>query len=153
MIGGSHHLHLLRNTTAGKTHLIDVSVLVDLYDQPLGQGVDHRCAHAVESAGNFIASAAEFSAGMQHREHDFKRRTAGLCLNVHGNTAAIIYHGNGSVGINLHQNFRAIPCQRFVDGVIYDLIHQMVQTGRRRGPDIHAGPLTNRLQPLQNLNF
>jgi len=59
-----HDFDFLSNRTPRKLHLIDFSILVDLTRQPLGQGVYHGSAHTVESSGDFIAPAAELSAGV-----------------------------------------------------------------------------------------
>ena len=52
-----------------------------------------------------------------------------------------------------YENFSAIACQRFVNGVIHDFIYAMMQPPCVRGADIHAGPLPHGLQPLQHLNL
>ena len=39
----------------------------------------------------------------------------------------------------------AVTGQSLVDGIVYDLIHQMMETGGRGGTDIHAGPLADGL--------
>ena len=49
-VGLSHNVNTLGNIAAGKGHLIDLPVLVDLNLKPLGQGVDNRGANAVQSA-------------------------------------------------------------------------------------------------------
>jgi len=41
---------------------------------------------------------------------------------------------------------------RFIDGVVDNLVGEMVQAARRRVADIHAGALTDRLQPAQHLD-
>ena len=46
-----------------------------------------------------------------------------------------------------------VACQRLIDGVVHDLIDQMVQTGRGCRTDMHTGSLPNSLQAFQNLNL
>ena len=43
--------------------------------------------------------------------------------------------------------------QGLIDGVVHDLIHQVVQARGRGGADIHARPLAHRFQPLQHLDL
>jgi hypothetical protein len=69
---------------------IDLAVFEYLDLQPFGQGVDHGGAHAVEAAGDLVAAAAEFAAGVQHGVHHLKRGLAGLGLDVHGDAAAVV---------------------------------------------------------------
>ena len=47
----------------------------------------------------------------------------------------------------------AVSGQCLVDGVIDDLVDQMMQAGRPGGTDIHAGALADRLKSLKNLNL
>ena len=124
----SHDLHLTDNITAGEGHLIDLPLLVYLYRQPLRQGVDHAGAHAVKAAGHLITAAAELAAGMQHRKHHFQSGTARLGLNVHGNTASVVRHGDGSILIDGNLDLRAVAGQGLIDGVVHDLIYQVMET-------------------------
>ena len=107
----------------------------------------------MQTAGDLVASAAELTAGMQHGEHHFQSAFAGLLLHVHGNTAAVIRHGDNITGLDDHVDFRAVACQRLVNGVVHDFVHQMMQTGAGRGADIHTRTFPDGLQSLQHLNL
>ena len=144
---------MLQNVAAAEAHLIDLAVLVDLDLQPLGEGVDDRGAHAVQAAGHLVAPAAEFAAGVQHGEDDLQRALAGLLLNIHGDAAAVVGHANDVPLFDDDLDMGAVAGQRLVDGVIHDLIHQMVQARGRGGADVHARPLADRFQTLQNLDL
>ena len=52
--------------------------VADLYLQPLGQGVDHLGANAVQAARYLVSAATELTARVQHGEDDRHRRDA--CL-------------------------------------------------------------------------
>ena len=54
---------------------------------------------------------------------------------------------------DLHGNLVAVAGQGLVDGVVHDLVHQVVQAALRRGADIHAGALADGLQALQHLDL
>ena len=45
----------------------------------------------------------------------------------------------------------AVARQRLIDGVVHDLVDEMVQTGRAGGANVHTGTLPNSLQTLQDL--
>ena len=137
----------------GELHLIDFAIPVDLDHQPLGEGVDHGGAHAVEAAGNLVAASAELAAGMEDGVNDLQSGLAGLGLDVHGDAAAVVHHGDGIALVDLDDDVGAVARQGLVDGVVHDLIHQMVETGGGRGADIHAGTFPNGLQALQDLDF
>ena len=126
---------------------------MDLDREPLGKGVDDGCADAVQAAGDLIAAAAEFAARMQDRIDDLERGAAGLGLNVHGDAAAVIGDGDGVAGIDRHGDVGAVARKRLVDGVVHDLIDQMVQAAGGRRADIHARTFPDGLQPLQDLDL
>ena len=149
----AHDLHLLGDIAPGEAHLVDFSVLVDLHRQPFAEGVHHAGAHAVKAAGHLIAPAAELAAGVEHGEHHLQRGPARLGLDVHGDAAAVVGDGDGVAGVDGHSDVRAVARQRLVDGVVHDLIDQMVQSAGAGRADIHTGPLADGLQPLQHLNF
>ena len=144
----AHHGHLLGNLAPGELHLVNLAVLVDLDRQPLGKGVDHRRAHAVEAAGDLIAPAAELAAGVEDGVHHLQGGLAGLGLDVHGDAPAVVHDGDGVPLVDLDQNLRAEARQGLVDGVVHNLIDQMVEAGGGGGADIHAGPLPHGLQAL-----
>src|ERR1700722_15089670 len=53
--------------------LVLMTVAVDGQPQVIRQCVDHRYAHAVQSAGNLVGVVVELSAGMKDRHHHFGR--------------------------------------------------------------------------------
>ena len=153
VVGGADDGHLLRDVTAGEFHLVNLAVLMHLHGQPFGQRVDDARADAVQAAGDLIAPAAELAARVQDGKDDLERGTSGLRLNVHGDAAAVIDDGDGVVGIDLHGDVRAVAREGFVDGVIDDLIDEVVQTARGGRADVHARTLAHRFQSLKDLNF
>ena len=153
VVGVADDLHLLRDVAAGKFHLVNVAVLVHLHLQPLRKGVYNGGAHAVKAAGDLVASAAELAAGVQHGVHHLQGRPPGLGLDVHGDAAPVVGNGDGVALVDGHGDVRAVPGQRLVDGVVHDLIDEMVQTRGGRGADVHARPLAHGLQTLQHLDL
>ena len=107
----------------------------------------------MEAAGDLITAAAELTAGVEHRIDNLQSRFAGLGLDVNGDTAAVIGDGDGIAFIDDDVDLGAVSGQGFVDGVIHDLIDQMMQTGGRCGTDIHTGTLPNGLETFQHLNL
>ena len=143
-------VHRLASLKALGVHM---AVLGHLYLQPLGQSIYHRGAYAVQTAGYFIAGAAELTAGVEYGEHHRYSRQAGLFVNAGGNTTAVIPHANHITGQNLRLNVGADPGQCLVNGVVHNLIHQVVQTSGAGGADIHTRALADGLQALQHLNI
>ena len=146
-------LHLLGDRAAGELHLVDLPVAVHLHLQPFAQRVDDRGADAVQAAGDLVAAAAELAAGVQHRVDDLQRGTARLRLDVHGDAAAVVGDGDRPVRVDRHVDMRAEAGQRLVDGVVHDLVHEVVQAGRGGRADIHARALSDRLEALEHLDL
>ena len=82
----------------------------------------------MQTAGDLVAPAAELAARVQHRIDDLERGLARLLLNVHGNAAAVVGHADALAVLNGYLDMRAEARERLVDGIIDDLIYQMVQT-------------------------
>ena len=62
-------------------------------------------------------------------------------------------HISAAVCMQKHVDIGAETGQRLVDGVVHDLIYQMVQTAAGGGADIHTGALADSLQAFQNLDL
>ena len=71
---------------------------------------------------------------------------------VDRDTAAVVEARDRVVLVNPDLDAIAIACQRLVDGVVDDLVDQVVQTARAGGTDIHARTLADGLKSLENLN-
>ena len=125
------------------------------HHQPFRQGVDHGCTYAVQAAGHLVAGifAAELAAGVQHGVHNGDSRNAQLGLVFHGDAAAVVRHFDDVAGLDGHLDVGAVPGQGLVNGVVHDLIHQMVQARGTGGTDIHAGAFAHGLQPFQDLDL
>ena len=148
-----HHLHRLRDIPPGKFHFIDLPVLVDLDGEPLAEGVHHAGAHAVEAAGDLVAPAAELAAGVEDGEHHLQGRKPRLGLDVHGDAAAVVGDGDGVAFVDGDGDLGAVAGQGLVNGVVHDLIHQVVEPRLAGRADIHARALADGLQALQDLDL
>jgi hypothetical protein len=125
--------------------------------QPFGQRVHATHAHAVQAARHLVAVLVELAAGVQFGQRDFGGAALGLVLVVHlhagGNAAAVVGDADGVVGMDGDHDVIAVPGQRFVDGVVHHLEHQVVQAGAvARVADVHAGALAHGFQPFQDLD-
>ena len=129
MVCFANHMDFFDDISPGKTHLVDFSVLMDLNHQPLGKRIDHRSTDTVKTARDLIASSAELAAGVQHRKDDFQRALSGLFLNIYGNAASVVGDADDVPRFDAHFNMGAVSGQRLVDGVVDNLIDQVMQTG------------------------
>ena len=111
----------------------------------------------MQAARNLVAVLVELAAGVQFGQRNFGRRAFGLVLVVHldagGNAAAVVHHADGVVGVDGDYDVVAVTGQRFVDGVVHDFEHQVVQAGAVRGvADVHARSLAYGFQAFQDLD-
>src|SRR3546814_561507 len=117
-----------------------------------GESVDHRDAHAVQSAGHLVALAAELAAAVELRERDLDARHLLRLVDVDGDAAAVVDHPAAAVGQQGDVDARGVAGHRLVDGVVDHLPHAVVQAGRAGGADVHARALANRVEALQYLD-
>ena len=104
----------------------------------------------MEAAGDLVPAVAELAAGMQHRQH---QSDSGDLLNrvlLDGDATTIVGHPDATVVEEDNVDLVAVPGQGLIDGVVDDLVDQVVQATFPRGADVHAGAFANRLQTLQD---
>ena len=74
-------------------------------------------------------------------------------MDVGRDAAAVVAHRAGPIRIERDRNFGGKPCERFVDGVIDDLVDHVVQAGAVVGiADIHARPLAHGVEAFEDLD-
>jgi hypothetical protein len=112
----------------------------------------HGYSDSVQAPRYLVSVAIEFSAGVQFGHHNLGGRASELVifLDTGWNSAAVINHGNGVVGVNSDEDFITVARKRFVDRIVDDLKDHVVQPGTvGRIPNVHSGALANGFQPLQ----
>ncbi len=116
-----------------------------------GQGVDDRRADAVQAARELVLRARELAARVQRGQHQLQRRLLVLLLDVDGDAAPVVGHGHRlAVGVQRDVDARAVPVDDLVDAVVDDLPQQVVVALAVGAPDVHAGALAHRLEPLED---
>ena len=149
----AHNSQRSNYVTSGIFLFMDLTIAVNLYHQPFRQSIYNGRTNAVQTAGNLISAAAEFTTGMKDGKYHLQGRHAFLLIDIDRDTTAIIHNGNGVIGMDFYSDFVAEASQSFVNGVIYDFINQMMQTSGTGGADIHTGTLADCLQTFQDLNL
>ena len=109
-------------------------------------------ADAVQARRDLVAAAAELAAAcsmvMTTSSADFLQ----LRLHVDRDAAAVVDDGDRAVGVDGDLDAVAVAGQRLVDGVVDDLVDQVVQAVDVGVADVHARPLADRLQALEDLD-
>ncbi len=116
----------------GEGHAVLVAVTLDLDLDLVGQGVDHRDAHAVQAAGELVVLVGELAAGVQLGEDQLDAGDAFFRVDVHRHAAAVVDHFQRVVGVEDHLDGLGVAGQRFVDAVVDDFLGQVVGPRRCR---------------------
>src|SRR4029077_14429301 len=88
----------LRHAMA-EAHEMLLAVPPDAQLPPLGERVHHRDADAMEPAGNLVGILVELTAGVELGHDDLGRRDAFFLVDVDGDSAAVVAHGDGAVAV------------------------------------------------------
>ena len=86
--------------------------------------------HAVQATRHLVAVLVELATGMQHRHGHLDAGHAFLLVHVDRNAASVVLDRDGVVDVNRDGNATREPGERFIDGVVDDLVDEMVQTAR-----------------------
>ena len=122
-----------------------LSVPPNLQIQSVGQGINHRNPDTVETTGNLVGSVVELAAGMENGEDYLGRRLPFGGMDIGRDATAVVDHGYGTVQVDGDIYFVAVAGQGFVNGVVDDLVHQVVETwtktwSRYTWPDVSVPP-------------
>ena len=140
-----------------KAHPMLFAVAPDRQFEPFRQRVDHRNPDAVQTARHLVrivvAGVLELPAGVELGHDDLGRRNAFFGVNAGRDAAAIVLDADRSVAVQRDQDQVAMPRKRFVDRIVRNLEHHVMQPRPVVGiADIHARALADRIQALENLD-
>ena len=133
--------------------LVHLAVALDLDLEVLRQRIDDGQADAVQAAGDLVGALVELAAGVQLGEHDLGSRQLLGGVDVNGNAAAVVDHGDAVVDVDGDLDAVALAGERLVDGVVDDLVDEVMETSLGGVSDVHAGALPDSFQPLENLDL
>ena len=129
----------------------DVAVALDLQVQALGERVDDGDADAVQAAGDLVAAAVpELAAGVEDGQHDLGRGALLFRHRLDRDAAAVVGDGAAVVRVEDDADAVAVAGERLVDGVVDDLVDEVVKAARAGRADVHAGTLAHRFQSLED---
>ena len=149
----AHHLQVFVGNAVAEAHMMLLALAPDRQVHPDRQGIDHRNAHPVQTAGDLVGILVELPAGMQLGHDDLGRRHALALVEISRNTATVIAHTGRAVGMQRHQDFGTMAGEGFVDRVVDDLINHVVQARAVIGiTDIHAWTFADSIKALEDLD-
>ena len=146
-------LQLALRLAALEHHPVELLVARDLDLHAVGQRVGDRDADAVQAARGVVDLGVEFAAGVQRAHDHFERRLVlEFRMRIDRDAAAVVGDGDEAVGIDLDFDEGRVAGERLVHRVVDHLGEQVVQRLLVGAADVHAGPPTHRLEPLQHLD-
>src|SRR5208337_4167340 len=132
--------------------LPDAAVTQNFEFEPVGKGVDNGDANTMETTGNFIGVAIEFSTSVEDGENHFGSRTLFGGVQFHRNAAAIVYDRYGVVGVNGNVDFVGVAGHGLVDGIVHHFPDEVVEAHLAGRADVHRGAETNGFQAAEDFN-
>src|SRR5581483_6033827 len=150
VVGDAGDRHLALRLTACELLPVDLAVAANLRDEPLGERVDDGDADAVKAAGDLVALAAELAAGVQLRQDDRQRRQPLVLDDVDRDARTPVLDGYRIVRMERDLDPVVAAGERLVDGVVDDLVDEVMEAPRAGRADVHARPQPDRLETLEN---
>ena len=80
----------------------------------------------MKTAGNRVTATTELTARVQDGHDDLNRWLVLGRVFINGNTASVIDDANATIGQDRDLNVVRVASQGLVNGVIYNLIHQVM---------------------------
>ncbi len=116
------------------------------------QGHDHGNAYAVQTSRYFVALVVKLAAGVQDGHNHLHGRDFEVWMHINGNAAPIVLHLNFALVSNGNFDQVTMTGQSFVDGVVHNLIHKVMQPALAGASNIHCRTLANSFKAFQHLN-
>src|SRR5207244_10163540 len=128
---------LLGRFSPGKGHVIDLAVARNFYLEPFRKRIGAFRADAMQTAGIFVSALPEFSARVQVSQHQLDGRHFPFRMNIDRNTASIVANRNTAIDVNLYVDLVAKSVEIFVDRIVENFEHHVVQAALVRVVDVH----------------
>ena len=72
-------------------------------------------------------------------------------MDIRRDTASVVLYRTATVGVQNYLDVGTIPCQRFVDGVVDNLVYKVMQPLLVGGRNVHTRTFTDMFQPVEYL--
>ena len=104
----------------------------------------------MQAPGDLVALASELAAAVQLGQGDLDAGHLVLGVDVGRDAPTVVDHPAAAVGQQGDVDAVAEAGHGLVHRVVDDLPHQVVQAGQTGRTDVHAGPLADRVETLQD---
>ena len=95
----------------------------------------------------------EFAPRVKYRHHHFQRGFLLFRMDVHRDTASIVYDGNAAVRMDDDFDTAAFAHEGFIDGIIDHLVYKMMKRLKIGTAHVHARPAAYCLQTFEYLDI
>ena len=132
LVGGADAAHFARGHAALVLLLIDVPAAADLDLAPFGEEIDDRHADAVQTAGGLISALANLPPNLSTviTPCSVEKPRSGMLFD--GDAAAVVFDRHRAVVVDRDGDMRGMAGHGFVDRVVDDFVHHVVQPAERR---------------------
>ena len=104
----------------------------------------------MQATGDLVAVPAELAAGVELRQHDRQRRQILLGHEVDRDAVTPVPNRDGMVRMEDHLDALVASREGLVDGVVDDLVEEVMEAPLTRRADVHARAQPDRLEALEN---
>ena len=103
----------------------------------------------MQASAGLVGAVVKFTAGVQSREHHALRADS-FFMHTDRSPSPVVRNSTGTIGFKGDMDRVAEPGQMLVDGIVHDLVDQVVQSPRGDTADIHTGPGPDSFEPFQD---
>src|SRR5260370_18381972 len=106
----------------------------------------------MQAAADLIAATAKLTTGVQDGHDHFQGREAGaLVMFLYGNTASVVFYGDGTISVDRNLDRVGIARHDFVNAIIDDFLNQVMQAALVGSAVIHTRAHAYCLKSFENL--
>ena len=132
---------------------INLPTLSHFNSHVLRQSRNNRNTDAVQPSRNRIRLIIKLTSSMQLRNNNFHRRSFVNRMKIDRHPPTVVANRHRAILINPNINHRTNSRHVLINGIIHNLINKMMKPILISRTNIHARPLSNRLETFQNSNI
>ncbi len=133
--------------------VVNLSAPVHPHLQALAEEVDRRNPDPMQARRDLVATPAELAAGVESCENKLEGREPLFLVDVDRDAATVVVDLDAAVREKGDDDPGCVPRQRLVNGVVDDLVDQVMQAFRGRRSDVHARTPPDMLPALEDLDL
>src|SRR6266849_6161930 len=133
--------------------VVNLSAPVHPHLQALAEEVDRPHPDPMQARRDLVATPAELAAGVESCENKLEGREPLFLVDVDRDAATVVVDLDAAVREKGDDDPGCVPRQRLVNGVVDDLVDQVMQAFRGRRSDVHARTPPDMLPALEDLDL